>query len=102
MLMPALEPLSEKAFDFQFHFIMSGEAQMFLEMLTKNNFMSNADVSTKRSAYLSVLKICKLILTVLGNVLIRINDENNVQDSGQPEGNYSGKQRPRTLIINCY
>lgn len=86
MLMPALEPLSEKAFDFQFHFMTSGEIQVFLDMLTKNNFMSNADMSTKRSAYLCVLKICKFGLSVIGNVLVRLNDDSS-PDCGAPEGN---------------
>lgn len=88
--MPALEPLSEKAFDFQFHFVISGEVQTFLDMLTKNNFMSNADMATKRAAYLSVLKICKLSLTVVGNVLVRLNDETSPSEVGQSDGNHGG------------
>lgn len=87
MLMPALEPLSEKALDFQFHFMISGEIQVFLDMLTKNNFMSNADMSTKRSAYLCVLKICKFGLSVIGNVLVRLNDETGNTECGISESN---------------
>lgn len=86
MLMPALDPLSDKTFDFQFHFMISGEIQVFLDMLTKNNFMSNADMATKRSAYLCVLKICKFALSVIANVVVRINDEGS-PDCGVPEGN---------------
>lgn len=89
LLMPALEPLSEKAFDFQLHFMISGEVQVFLDMLTKNNFMCNADMPTKRAAYLSVLKICKLAMTVIGNVLVRLNADNSPQEIGQPDGNNS-------------
>lgn len=43
MLMPALDPLSETTYQFQHSFMVSGEAHVFLEMLTKNNFMSSAD-----------------------------------------------------------
>lgn len=48
LLMPALDPLSEKAFEFQLNFIKSGDAPIILDMLTKNNFLPNADVATKR------------------------------------------------------
>ncbi|XP_063224287.1 probable ubiquitin carboxyl-terminal hydrolase FAF-X isoform X9 [Bacillus rossius redtenbacheri] len=72
LLMPALDPLSEKAFEFQYNFIRSGDAPIILDMLTKNNFLPNADVATKRSAYLTVLKMCKLLLTVIGHVMARV------------------------------
>lgn len=49
LLMPAVDPLSEKAFEFQFNFLRSKDAPVILDMLTKNNFLPNADVSTKRS-----------------------------------------------------
>lgn len=75
MLMPAMDTLSEKTYDFQYSFITSGEAHIFLEMLTKNNFMSSADNITRRSAYLVVLKICKLILTSVAHVLVTLSEE---------------------------
>lgn len=75
MLMPAMETLSDKTYEFQYSFITSGEAHVFLEMLTKNNFMSSADSITRRSAYLVVLKICKLILTSVAHVLVRLSEE---------------------------
>ncbi|XP_008200473.2 probable ubiquitin carboxyl-terminal hydrolase FAF-X isoform X3 [Tribolium castaneum] len=75
MLMPAIEPLSEKTYEFQYSFMTSGEAHLFLEMLTKNNFMSSADNVTRRSAYLVVLKICKLILTSVAHVLVRLSED---------------------------
>ena len=48
LLMPALDPLSDKAFEFQYNFLKSGDAPVILDMLTKNNFLPNADVATKR------------------------------------------------------
>ncbi|XP_030747882.1 probable ubiquitin carboxyl-terminal hydrolase FAF-X isoform X2 [Sitophilus oryzae] len=75
MLMPAMDTLSDKTYEFQYSFITSGEAHIFLEMLTKNNFMSNADSVTRRSAYLVVLKICKLILTSVAHVLVRLSED---------------------------
>lgn len=75
MLMPALDTLSDKSYEFQYSFLTSGEAHIFLEMLTKNNFMSSADNNTRRSAYLVVLKICKLILTSVAHVLVRLSED---------------------------
>lgn len=87
--MPALEPLSEKSYDFQDRFMVSGEAHIFLEMLTKNNFMSTADTVTKRAAYLVVIKICKLILTSVAHVLVRLSE-----DHTPPENNGSNETNP--------
>ncbi|CAG9840067.1 unnamed protein product [Diabrotica balteata] len=75
MLMPAIDAISEKSYEFQYSFMISGEAHLFLEMLTKNNFMSSADNVTRRSAYLVVLKICKLILTSVAHVLVRLSED---------------------------
>ncbi|KAH1013809.1 hypothetical protein HUJ04_002748 [Dendroctonus ponderosae] len=75
MLMPAMDTLSDKTFEFQYTFITSGEAHLFLEMFTKNNFMCNADNFTRRSAYLVIMKICKLILTSLAHVLVTLSED---------------------------
>ncbi|XP_025080256.1 LOW QUALITY PROTEIN: probable ubiquitin carboxyl-terminal hydrolase FAF-X [Pomacea canaliculata] len=72
LLMPAIEPLSEEAFEFQFNFVRSGGVQLALNMLTKNNFLSNADLPTRRTAYLTVLKICKLMLTTVGHARVQV------------------------------
>ncbi|XP_066261614.1 ubiquitin carboxyl-terminal hydrolase 9X [Euwallacea similis] len=82
MLMPAMDTLSEKTYDFQYSFITSGEAHLFLEMLTKNNFMSSADNITRRSAYLVVLKVCKLILTSVAHVLVTLSEDHTPPESG--------------------
>ncbi|XP_075236606.1 ubiquitin carboxyl-terminal hydrolase-like faf isoform X2 [Lycorma delicatula] len=79
LLMPALDPLSDKAFEFQLSFLGSPHAPVILDMLTKNNFLPNADVATKRSAYLTVLKMCKLLLSVIGHVMYRLMDEQDCQ-----------------------
>lgn len=75
MLMPAMDTLSDKTFEFQYTFLTSGEAHLFLEMFTKNNFMCNADNFTRRSAYLVIMKICKLILTSLAHVLVTLSED---------------------------
>lgn len=91
LLMPAaMDPLSEKSYEIQYSFMVSGEAHKFLEMLTKNNFMSSADTVIKRSAYLVVLKICKLILTSVAHVLVRLSEDHtppendNINDNVTP------------------
>ncbi|XP_012278998.1 probable ubiquitin carboxyl-terminal hydrolase FAF-X [Orussus abietinus] len=99
LLMPALDPMSERAFDFQYNFIKSGEAGVILDMLTKNKFLPNADESTKRSAYLTVLKLCKLLLTVIGNAMACVVDE--VQQTSIPEnhGNLIHNNRGPVAVL---
>lgn len=96
--MPALDPTSERAFEFQYNFIKSGEADVILDMLTKNRFLPNADETTKRSAYLTVLRLCKLLLTVLGNVMACVLDE--VQQTGSPDNhdNNVNNRGPVTVL----
>ncbi|XP_059175144.1 probable ubiquitin carboxyl-terminal hydrolase FAF-X isoform X4 [Physella acuta] len=72
LLMPSLDPLCEEAFDFQYSFVLSGGIQLAINMLTKNNFMPNADLPSKRSAYQTVLKISKMMLTVLGHARVQV------------------------------
>lgn len=85
LLMPANDHLSEKSYEFQYQFMISGEAHTFLEMLTKNNFMCNADTVTRRSAYLIVLKICKLILTSVAQVLVRLTEDHSPETEPNSE-----------------
>ncbi|XP_012882196.1 PREDICTED: probable ubiquitin carboxyl-terminal hydrolase FAF-X [Dipodomys ordii] len=66
LLMPAGAPLAEDSSDFQFHFLKSGGLPLVLSMLTRNNFLPNADMETRRGAYLNALKIAKLLLTAIG------------------------------------
>ncbi|CAL1289008.1 unnamed protein product [Larinioides sclopetarius] len=75
LLMPAHNPMSEEAQSFQYNFVRSGGVPVALGMLTKNNFLSNADVPTKRAAYLIVLKICKLLLTTVGKCIVQVETE---------------------------
>ncbi|XP_052783474.1 probable ubiquitin carboxyl-terminal hydrolase FAF-X isoform X2 [Mya arenaria] len=72
LLMPSQDPMAEDAFEFQYNFIKSGGVQLALNMLTKNNFLPNADLPTRRSAYVSVLKMCKLMLTVVGYAKLQV------------------------------
>lgn len=46
--MPSLDPMSEEAFDFQYKFVLSGGIQLAINMLTKNNFLPNADLPSRR------------------------------------------------------
>ncbi|KAI5279578.1 putative Ubiquitin Carboxyl-Terminal Hydrolase Faf-X [Manis pentadactyla] len=66
LLMPAGTPLADDSSDFQFHFLKSGGLPLVLSMLTRNNFLPNADMETRRGAYLNALKIAKLLLTAIG------------------------------------
>lgn len=64
--MPASGTLGEDASDFQYNFLRSGGLPLVLSMLTRNNFLPNADMETRRGAYLNALKIAKLLLTAVG------------------------------------
>jgi ubiquitin carboxyl-terminal hydrolase 9/24 len=44
LLMPAGAPLADDSSDFQFHFLKSGGLPLVLSMLTRNNFLPNADM----------------------------------------------------------
>lgn len=46
--MPAVDPISEKAFDMQFNFFKSKCCDIILEILTKDNFMPTSDIIGKR------------------------------------------------------
>ncbi|KZC06489.1 putative ubiquitin carboxyl-terminal hydrolase FAF-X [Dufourea novaeangliae] len=98
LLMPALDPMSERAFEFQCNFIKSGEAEVILEMLTKNKFLPNADETTKRAAYLTVLKLCKLLLTVVGNVMACVLDEVQAGISENQENHVQSNWTPMAVL----
>ncbi|XP_051561998.1 probable ubiquitin carboxyl-terminal hydrolase FAF-X isoform X1 [Myxocyprinus asiaticus] len=66
LLMPASGTLGDDASDFQYNFLKSGGLPLVLGMLTRNNFLPNADMETRRGAYLNALKIAKLLLTAIG------------------------------------
>jgi ubiquitin carboxyl-terminal hydrolase 9/24 len=48
LLMPAQDPLSDRAFEFQLGVVRSGRANVVLDMLREPNFLATADMPTKR------------------------------------------------------
>ncbi|XP_053083670.1 probable ubiquitin carboxyl-terminal hydrolase FAF-X isoform X1 [Pangasianodon hypophthalmus] len=66
LLMPASGTLGDDASDFQYNFLKSGGLPLVLGMLTRNNFLPNTNMETRRGAYLNALKIGKLLLTAIG------------------------------------
>jgi ubiquitin carboxyl-terminal hydrolase 9/24 len=84
LLMPGTGPLTEKAFDFQIALVEAKGIACFMGMLTRNDFLSRADLSTQQMAYLSVLKICKLLFAVAGHSLVHM-----VADACQPDSTSS-------------
>lgn len=85
LLMPSMDPMADDAFEFQYNFIRSGGVQLALNMLTKNNFLPNADLSTRRAAYVTVLKICKLMLTAVGYAKLQVVvDACSIEPRGPP------------------
>ena len=89
LLMPGNGAVMDKAFDFQLAVCKAKGIPAFIGMLTRNNFLSTADLPTKRLAYLSTLKICKLLFAVAGHSLVHM-----VADACNPE---SDKQVSSTV-----
>ncbi|CAB4037144.1 probable ubiquitin carboxyl-terminal hydrolase FAF-X, partial [Paramuricea clavata] len=65
LLMPAGQLFRERVSDFQMGFFKSGGVQCVLNLITKTNFLELADTWTKRSAYLTLMKIAKFALTTV-------------------------------------
>ena len=59
--MPSMDPMADDAFEFQYNFIRSGGVQLALNMLTKNNFLPNADLPTRR--WVNSIKVKKKLET---------------------------------------
>jgi ubiquitin carboxyl-terminal hydrolase 9/24 len=91
LLIPALDPHGDMTTKLQLSWLHSGVAHFILDLLTKNNFMPNSDVHSKRSAYQCILKLIKLFLTIIGHVLSRVGDE--------PVSNYPEKTRSHVEIL---
>lgn len=80
--------------------LRSGVAHFIVELLTKNNFLPNTDVGTKRYAFQCVLRLTKLFLQIVGYILSRVGDEPVSPGSSNPtnasdDGNHSN---PRSQI----
>ncbi|KAK7070589.1 putative ubiquitin carboxyl-terminal hydrolase FAF-X [Halocaridina rubra] len=72
LLMPAHNPMSDKALEFQYNFMKCGGVKLIIDMLSKNNFLSNTDMPTKRSAFLVVLKLAKLAFVTVGYAIVGV------------------------------
>lgn len=75
LLMPALEPHGDAVTQLLYCWLQSGCAHFIVELLTKNNFLPNADMHTKRAAFQCVLRLVKLFLYIMGCVLSRVGNE---------------------------
>lgn len=80
MLMPGSGPLGEKTFDFQQSFIRAKGIPAMIGMLTRNNFLAGADLATKQAAYVTLLRMCKLLFSVAGHSLVHM-----VAEACQPD-----------------
>lgn len=103
LLMPA-QDTSEKAFDFQFNFIISDEASVILDMLTKNKFLPNADETTKRIAYLTVLKLCKFYLVVVAYAMamITIEKDDKISENQENHTRYNPALSPDSILKHAF
>ena len=80
LLMPAQNPLSEDAQEFQVSFIESGAGFKVIELLTRNNFLSKSDDLTRICTFLVVLKISKLVLVTMAHLTV-LSDSTKGDDS---------------------
>eukprot|EP00794_Sanderia_malayensis_P010838 gene10838-11990_t len=83
LLMPAAQPASEASSSFQHDFILAGGIKAVLNMLTKNTFLLNSDTLIRRSAFQTLLKIAKLLFTVISYAQVAIVAEALKKDSGK-------------------
>ena len=84
LLMPSNVTTHEKAFDLQMNIVKAKGIPAFMGMLTRNDFLSTADLRTKQLAYLTVLKVCKLVFAVAGHSLVHM-----VAEACQPDSTSS-------------
>ncbi|KAG7177623.1 ubiquitin carboxyl-terminal hydrolase FAF-X-like [Homarus americanus] len=88
LLMPAHNPMTD-ALEFQYNFMKSGGVKLIIDMLAKNNFLSNTDMPTKRSAFLVVLKMAKLAFVTVGYAIVNVV-AGSVTSSGTTATNSNG------------
>ena len=71
LVMPAggQGPMADKAFEFQLQLVRGGGVGVVLSMLTSPGLLARADLTTKRAAYLTLLKLAKFLLAVAGHSL---------------------------------
>lgn len=73
LLMPAALPSQDhQTLEFQVNFLKCGGIQCILNMLTSTEFLQHADVITKRAAFYTLLKMAKLLLTVVGYAQVTV------------------------------
>lgn len=80
LLMPSAGPLVEHTFEFQQAFIRAKGIPAVIGMLTRNNFLVGADLATKQGAYVTLLRMCKLLFAVAGHSLVHM-----VAEACQPD-----------------
>ncbi|XP_031549243.1 probable ubiquitin carboxyl-terminal hydrolase FAF-X isoform X2 [Actinia tenebrosa] len=72
LIMPACPLIQEQVFDFQLNFLKSGGMPCVISMLTNTEYVKTADMYTKRSAYNTLMKLSKLLFTVIGHAQVNI------------------------------
>ncbi|XP_037946182.1 probable ubiquitin carboxyl-terminal hydrolase FAF isoform X2 [Teleopsis dalmanni] len=75
ILIPAIDPFNETSQLVQSSWLHSGCAHFVIDLLTKNNFLTNTDMHTKREAFQYVLRLSKLFFYAMASVLSRVGDE---------------------------
>ncbi|XP_064393950.1 probable ubiquitin carboxyl-terminal hydrolase FAF-X [Halichondria panicea] len=62
LMMPSADFREMEGAEFQAHFVQCGGLKLLLALLVDKNFLSEADTSMKRSAFLCMMKMLKLLL----------------------------------------
>ncbi|ESN99989.1 hypothetical protein HELRODRAFT_176291 [Helobdella robusta] len=66
ILVPATSNSANVTWNFQKNFLLSGGVPLCLKIISSDDFLQNSDPTTKRSCYLTCLKILKLIMPAVG------------------------------------
>jgi len=60
----------DKSLELQLWLVKGGAVPMLLEMMTSDKFMAGADIVTRKAAYLTLLRLAKFLLGVVGHSLL--------------------------------
>lgn len=100
ILIPAIDPMNDSTLRLQLMWLHSGVAHFGLELLTKNSFLSKADVHTKRAAFHCVLRLAKLFVYIVGCVLSRVGDESVTLPTDGSSGSISQVEILKHVLIS--
>lgn len=105
LLLPAQDINWKDSSSMRTNFLLNGGVQLSLSMLTRHDFMKNADIFLKRMAYLHVLRICKLVLAIVAHARVqyvsaKYDGINNIQQNNKQFQEYEEARILQDALTN--